>query len=187
MTHSADPGRPALFLDRDGTLNADTGYVDRPDRVHLLPGAAAAVARAKALGYLVVVVSNQSGVGRGLFAPGAVDQVNARVDALLLEADPAARLDAVYCCPHAPATEGEAGCDCRKPAPGLLLKAMREHRIDPARSWMVGDKPSDVEAGKAAGTRTILISANGAPDGADLGAHDLSDAVARIEGQEAAA
>jgi len=187
MTAPPREGRPALFLDRDGTLNADTGYVDTAERVHLLPGAAAAVSRARALGYLVIVVSNQSGVGRGMFGPEAVELVNARVDALLAEADPAARLDAVYTCPHAPAGGDEAGCDCRKPAPGLLLKAIREHRIDPARSWMVGDKPSDVEAGRAAGTRTVLLSADGKAHGADLGARSLAEAVDRIEGREVAA
>jgi D-glycero-D-manno-heptose 1,7-bisphosphate phosphatase len=187
MSRTAGARRPALFLDRDGTLNADTGYVDRPERVHLLPGAAAAVARARALGYLVVVISNQSGVGRGMFGAGAVDQVNARLDELLLESDPGARLDAVYTCPHAPPAEGEPGCECRKPAPGLILKAIRTHHIDPARSWMVGDKPSDVEAGQAAGTRTVRIAEDGAPDGADLGARSLAEALQRIEVWEAAA
>jgi D-glycero-D-manno-heptose 1,7-bisphosphate phosphatase len=187
MTRTTGAGRPALFLDRDGTLNADTGYVDRPERVELLPGAAAAVARARALGYLVVVISNQSGVGRGLFGPEAVEQVNARLDELLLQADPDARMDAVYTCPHAPPADGEPGCGCRKPAPGLILKAIRTHHIDPARSWMIGDKPSDVEAGRAAGTRTVLLSEDGGPRGADLGARSLAEAVARIAAQEKAA
>jgi D-glycero-D-manno-heptose 1,7-bisphosphate phosphatase len=179
-------GRPALFLDRDGTLNVDTGYVDRPDRVHLLPGAAAAVARARARGFLVVVISNQSGIGRGYFDAAALEAVNARLRELLAGDDPGAVLDALYVCPHAPPVPGQAPCDCRKPAPGLILRAAREHGIDLARSWMVGDKPDDVAAGRAAGTRTVLISKAGEPGGADLGARGLDEAVERIAREAAA-
>lgn len=182
------PGRRrALFLDRDGTLNVDTGYVHVPETVRLLPGAAEGVAEARRRGYLVVVVSNQSGVGRGFFGPEAVDLVNTKVEALLAEADPEAKLDGVYSCLHAPPEPGEDPCACRKPEPGLLLQAARELGIDLSASWMVGDKPSDVEAGRAAGTRTVYVSKDGAPDGADLGARDLAEAVARIAALEVAA
>jgi D-glycero-D-manno-heptose 1,7-bisphosphate phosphatase len=110
--------------------------------------------------------------------------VNDRLEELLQEADPEARIDAHYVCPHAPPAPGEAGCGCRKPAPGLLLKAAAEHGIDLARSWMVGDKPSDVEAGRAAGTRTVRIAKDAAPDGADLGAGDLGEALDGIAAED---
>ena len=178
--HDGNGGRPALFLDRDGTLNVDHGYVDRPERVDLVPGAAQAVAAARGMGMMVIVVSNQSGVGRGYFGAAAMHRVNDTVRARLQAADAGATLDGLYSCPHAPARAGEAGCDCRKPAPGMILRAAREHGIDLTRSWTVGDKPSDVAAGRAAGTRTILISPDGDPDGADFGARDLAEAVDRI-------
>lgn len=176
----ADGGGAALFLDRDGTVNVDHGYVDRPERVDLVPGAARAIAAARAMGLTVIVVSNQSGVGRGYFGEAEVARVNDTIRARLEAEEPEAKLDGLYCCPHAPAAAGERGCECRKPAPGMLLRAAREHGIDLARSWTVGDKPSDVAAGRAAGTRTILISPDGSPDGADHGARDLGEAVAHI-------
>lgn len=180
---TANGGRPALFLDRDGTVNVDHGYVDRPERVDLVPGAARAIAAARAMGLKVIVVSNQSGVGRGFFGEAEMARVNDTIRARLEAEEPEAKLDGLYCCPHAPAAPGEPGCDCRKPAPGLLLLAAREHGVDLGRSWTVGDKPSDVAAGRAAGTRTILISPDGDPDGADHGARDLAEAVARIESE----
>jgi histidinol-phosphate phosphatase family protein len=137
----------AAFLDRDGTLIEDLNYLGDPERVRLLDGAAAAVARLNCAGYVVVVISNQSGVGRGLFSQAEVDQVNQRTRELLLGADATARLHAIYYCPHAPDT----GCSCRKPLPGLFLRAAAEHALDLEQSIAFGDAERDVQAARAAG------------------------------------
>ena len=152
--------RPAVFFDRDNTLIVGTDYLGDPDGVKLVPGAAAAVARANHLGYSVVVVSNQSGVGRGKFAEADVRAVNARVDALLRAEDADAAVDHHEFCPHHPDAAVEAyrvRCDCRKPRPGMILKAAAELGLDLSYSWLIGDAPRDIEAGAAAGCRTILF------------------------------
>src|SRR5690606_7801182 len=137
--------RPAAFLDRDGVLIEDVGYPHRPDQLHLMPGAARAVKRLNEAGYLCVIVTNQSGVARGLFD---LDQMHA-FNALLLErlAEDGARIDAVYACPYHSVGAVEAFLHPdhpdRKPNPGMLLRAIDEHAIDPARSLMIGDQPSD--------------------------------------------
>lgn len=154
--------KAAAFLDRDGVLMEDRGYVARPDDVHLLPGTGAALRRLRQANYLLIVVTNQSGIGRGMFDEVALQDVHLRLT-MLLAAEGVA-LDAIYHCPHVP----DAHCTCRKPLPGLLHRAMSRHRIDRATSFMVGDKLSDIAAGKAAGLgRTYLI---GRPDLPDLGA-----------------
>ncbi len=148
----------AVFLDRDGTLIEEVDYLASPDEVRLIPGAADAVARLNALGVPVVVVTNQAGVARGYFPESGVAEVHARLDRLLAERS--AHVDRYYVCPHHP-TEGAAPyrreCDCRKPRPGLLLRAAAELGLDLAASCMVGDKLSDLEAGAAAGCRTVLV------------------------------
>ena len=143
--------RPAVFFDRDGTLISDTGYLSCPNEVELLPGAIALLRGLRSAGFLLVVVSNQSGVGRGLITEEQARSVDHRFRAILAEYGFA--LDGVYYCPHAP----DAECDCRKPKPGLLLRAAAELRIDLKRSYIVGDKLSDVEAGAAVGCRSILL------------------------------
>lgn len=148
----------AVFLDRDGTLIADEYYLADPEFVRLLPGAAAVLVELKKLGFLLVLVSNQSGIGRGLINSDQAAQVHRRMEELL--ADCGVRLDAVYYCPHAP----EEGCLCRKPAPGMLLRAATELGIELAESIMIGDKMSDVEAATAAGCRPLLLEG---PDLAD--------------------
>lgn len=166
-----------FFLDRDGTLNAkppDGRYIGHPAELILLPGAAEAVRELNAAGRRVVLVTNQRGVARGLMTGADVAAVHARLAALLREHD--AFLDAVYVCPH------EVGeCGCRKPLPGLLTAAMRDFRdIDPADSVMIGDTESDVMAGKAAGTLTVLLQGPGKPPAntvADMVATDLRAAV----------
>jgi histidinol-phosphate phosphatase family protein len=145
--------RRAVFMDRDGTLIHDVGYPNDPGAVRLLPGAAIALAKLKELGFLLIVVSNQSGIGRGLVTPEQARQVHAEVESQL--ADFMVRLDGAYYCPHAP----EDGCVCRKPSPGMLLRAARELSIDLNRSFMVGDKISDLEAGRAAGCHTLYFTA----------------------------
>ncbi len=153
--------RTAVFLDRDGTIIEDLGYTGDPDRVRLIHGAADAIRRISQGGRLVVIVSNQSGVARGLFDETALARVHARVEALLQ--DQGARLDGAYYCPYLDGPEATVEayrCDSelRKPKPGMLLQAARELNIDLSRSWMIGDSVCDVEAGARAGCRTILIS-----------------------------
>lgn len=143
----------ALFLDRDGTIIVDVGYPRDPAQVMLLDGAAEALRGAKALGYQLIVISNQSGLGRGRILPEEAVRVQQRVEEVL--AQQGVFLDGAYFCPHAP----DDACTCRKPSPELLQRAARERGLDLARSVMVGDKASDVEAGRAAGCTAILYGA----------------------------
>ncbi len=145
--------RPALFLDRDGTICALVPYLSRPRDVALLPGAAAALSRAQAGGWRLVVVTNQSGIARGLMTRADVDAVHAQLDRLLRAAGVA--IDGYYVCPHHPDYTGL--CACRKPAPGLLLEAARDLGIDLGRSALAGDTVEDVTAGAAAGCRPFLV------------------------------
>ena len=140
----------ALFLDRDGTLIVDVGYPRDPAQVELLPGAVASL-RDLERDWALVIVSNQSGIGRGLISPAQAEAVDARVRELFAAAG--ISFAGVYYCPHAP----DAGCACRKPRPGMLEQAAREHDLDLAASVIVGDKPSDVEAGRAVGARGVLF------------------------------
>jgi len=151
--------RAAAFLDRDGVLMDDRGYVARARDVCLLPGTGAALRRLVRAGYLLIVVTNQSGIGRGMFDEVALREVHQRLCTLLAAEEVA--LDAICHCPHAPADQ----CSCRKPLPGLLNQAAGRFPIDRGRSFMVGDKPSDVAAGRAAGLgHSYLIGSPGLPD-----------------------
>ena len=145
-------------MDRDGTLTEEVGYVNHPARLRLLPRSAAAVRRLNAAGVAVVVVTNQAGIARGYFSPDVLAAVNAALVAQLK--DEGAHLDGVYVCPHHP-TEGEPPyrmvCECRKPKPGLLLRASADLGLDLVRSTLVGDRASDLVAGRAAGTRSVLV------------------------------
>ena len=177
--------KPAVFLDRDGTLNEEVGYLSRPEDLRLLPGAAAAVARLNARGIPVVIVTNQSGIGRGYYGWQEFEAVMGRMRELL--AREGARVDAVYAAPHHERGEGGyavADHPDRKPNPGMLQRAAEEHQLDLARSWMIGDKAIDVEAGRRAGCRACLVRTGygSAEDagGADLVAGDLAGAVERI-------
>lgn len=163
----------AVFLDRDGTLNvkaADDDYVRSPEQMQLLPGAAPALRRLNEAGIAAILVTNQRGVSRGLMTPGEVTAVNERLTELL--AGEGAHLDAIYVCPH-----GEGECDCRKPRPGMLLAAARDHAIPLDRSVMVGDSEADVQAGHAAGTIAVLIAAAEVGSSAEAVVSDLSAAV----------
>lgn len=151
----------AIFFDRDNTLLACDGYLGDPSKVALVDGAADAVAHARELGYATVVVSNQSGVGRGMFDEQAVRDVNRAFDQMLLSQNPRAVIDRHEFCPfHPEATVERYRCDSdlRKPKPGMILKAAGELDIDLRQSWLIGDAPRDIEAGKAAGCRTILLN-----------------------------
>jgi D-glycero-D-manno-heptose 1,7-bisphosphate phosphatase len=153
--------RPAVFFDRDNTLIIGNEYLGDPSKVVLMDGAANAVARARAMGFATVVVSNQSGVARGMFSEDAVRAVNSRLEELLLEANPKAIVDRHEYCPFHPEGTVPEYCkesDLRKPKPGMLLAAAEALALDLSRSWLIGDAPRDIEAGQAAGVKTILFT-----------------------------
>ena len=143
--------RPAVFLDRDGVINVEVSYLGDPAGFQLLPGVTAAIRRLNQVGLPVIVVTNQSGIGRGYYSLDAMTAVHQRMDAELAAAG--AHVDALYFCPHRP----EDGCFCRKPAPGMLIQAAAELGVDLARSVIIGDKFSDLVAGKAVGCRGVLV------------------------------
>ena len=146
----------AVFLDRDGTINEEMGYINHLNRFVLLPGAVTAIRRIKESGLKVVVVTNQSGAARGYYPVTLVDEVHEKMRQLL--AREGAFLDGVYTCTHAPgARDHEPVCDCRKPRIGLLLQAARELNLDLAGSYMVGDRLKDVEMARNAGMKAVLV------------------------------
>lgn len=155
----------AVFLDRDGTVNEEVGYLCDLDNLRLIPGAGAAIKRLNEAGLKVVLVTNQSGVARGYFPEALVHETHERLDRMLRKEG--ARIDAVYYCPHHP-TEGNSRytmiCDCRKPGTGLIDRAARDLALDVKRSYVVGDKWSDVELGQRAGAHSILVQSGFAPD-----------------------
>jgi D-glycero-D-manno-heptose 1,7-bisphosphate phosphatase len=154
-----DPGRRrAVFLDRDGTLMEDNGYLDRIDRVVIYPWTIDAVRLLNRAGLCVVVATNQSGIARGYFTEAHVEEVHHHLSSLLAEGG--AHIDAYYYCPHHPeaAVDGyRRPCDCRKPGPGLVERAARELGIDPSRSFVVGDRWLDVRLARAVGARGVLV------------------------------
>ncbi len=149
------PQRRAVFIDKDGTLVEDLPYNVDPARVRFTPHATQGLRLLAAEGFLLVVVTNQPGLARGLFTRAEFARLQVAL-AAMLRAEGVALAD-FYACPHAPAPGPVPACLCRKPAPGLLHQAARAHRIDLARSWMVGDILDDVEAGRRAGCRTVML------------------------------
>ncbi|MGY8771141.1 MAG: D-glycero-beta-D-manno-heptose 1,7-bisphosphate 7-phosphatase [Pirellulales bacterium] len=148
----------ALLLDRDGTVNVDTGYIDSPEKLQLIPGAAAAIAQANKAGIPVIIVTNQSGIARGMFTEQTLKEIHHRMDELLQEFN--AHVDAYYFCPHhvkGTVPEYQQACKCRKPEPGMLLTAAADLNLDLSKSVMIGDKPSDLEAGINAGCTSVLV------------------------------
>lgn len=173
--------RPAVFLDRDGTLIEDTGYIRDPAAVRLLPGAAAAIARLNAAGILAIVVTNQSGIARGLLTAAEYLAIERRVDELL--AREGAHLDAHYFCPHLPEITGP--CECRKPGVLLYRQAADRFGINLSASWWIGDRLRDVVPAEVLGGRGILLltgvdSIEATKPAPFLVASDLSAAVARL-------
>jgi len=162
--------QPAIFLDRDGTLMEEVNYCKDPALVRLLPGARDALRRLKDAGFVLVIVTNQSGIARGIITNADFDAVQAR----LLELLGGDLIAGTYMCPDGPA--GESGR--RKPSPAMVLEAVRDLGLDPARSWFVGDKAADVQCGLAAGTRAVLVR-TGHGAGADAtGAHFVAKDIA---------
>jgi len=144
--------RRFALVDRDGTINVERDHIIDPDQIELIPGSADALVRLREeVGMGIVVVTNQAHVGRGELAPADVDRIHERLLALLGEEG--AAVDAILHCPHAP----EAGCDCRKPAPGLALQAAQRFGFDPSTSVVIGDHAGDVGLGRAVGAMTFLV------------------------------
>ena len=160
-------GSRAVFLDRDGVLTWERkDYVKTPEELEIMPGIGPPLRELRSMGFRLVVVTNQSVVGRGLATEEQLGKIHDKLRSELEELG--CRLDAIYYCPHVPGS----GCDCRKPEPGLILRAASDLRIDVGESWMIGDKEMDVEAARRAGCRGIRIGMDGI---------DLASAVSRIE------
>lgn len=150
--------KPAVFLDRDGTINEQMGYINHIDRFHLLEGVPDAIRRLNIAGIPVVVVTNQSGLARGYFPESLLEEVHRKMELLL--ADDNAHIDGIFVCPHHPeAKEAKfrVDCDCRKPKNGLFVRAARELELDLARSYVVGDRWSDLKAAASCGAKGILV------------------------------
>lgn len=178
----------AIFLDKDGTLIDDVRGNVSPELIRLTGNAGRALQLFQLLGYSLFVVTNQAGIARGYFTETSLASVHERLDELLAQYD--VSLDGFYYCPHSPdgtIRRYASGCECRKPMPGLLERAAREHRIDLGQSWMIGDIPDQVEAGRRAGCNTVLIDSgnetgwvNEDPHAAHLVAPDLYAAAKAI-------
>jgi histidinol-phosphate phosphatase family protein len=153
--------RAAAFLDRDGTIIHDTEYLRDPEQVSLLPGAAKAIKRLNDAGWPVIVVTNQSGIARGLLTEQDYERVRMRVDRAIAD-QAAAKIDATYHCPHHPDFSGR--CDCRKPGVKLYTDAARDHDIDLRSSWYVGDRVRDVAPGDHFGGQSVLLLVDSTPD-----------------------
>lgn len=160
----SDRLQKAVFLDRDGTINKHKGFITKPDEIELIDGAAEAISRFNVMGYLVIIVTNQPVIARGECTVGGLKEIHNRLETLL--GKKGAYIDGIYYCPHHPdkGFEGEikelkTECKCRKPAPGLLLKAQGDLGVDMSESFMVGDSSRDIEAGKNAGCVSVLLSA----------------------------
>jgi len=149
---------PAVFLDRDGTLIEEVGYLDRPDRLKLFPDSARAVRLINMSGMKAIVATNQSGIARGYFTEAVVERLHVHLQKLL--SAQGAQIDRFYYCPHHP-TEGlglyRKVCPCRKPEPGMLRQAAEEMNLDLSRSYLIGDMPTDIEAASRAGIKSVLI------------------------------
>jgi D-glycero-D-manno-heptose 1,7-bisphosphate phosphatase len=175
----ATPSERAIILDRDGTIVVDADYLDEPAQLQFLPGAAEGLRLLHERGHPIIVVSNQSGVGRGFFSLARLHEINARFMHMVQEAG--AKIDGLYFCPHRP----EEHCACRKPGIQLVLDAAAALGFVPARAVVIGDKGSDIELGRRLQALTMLVSATGRPsDGQapapDYLVHDLREAAAII-------
>lgn len=149
----------AVFLDRDGTINYDTGYVKNPDDIKILDGVSEGIRKLKRdFGFKIVVISNQAGVAKGLMTVEDVEIVNSRIDFLLRQEQ--AEIDKFYYCPYHPLFSGEEEAKCRKPSPQMLFKAAQDMNLDLSRSYMLGDRESDIVCGLNAGVKSILLKSD---------------------------
>jgi D-glycero-D-manno-heptose 1,7-bisphosphate phosphatase len=167
-----------VVLDRDGTIVLDRHYLSDPAGLEFLPGAAEGLREMSAAGYRLLVITNQSGIGRGLITLASMQQMNERLTQMVAGAG--AHLERIYFCPHRP----EEHCDCRKPRPTLLLRAASELGFTPAKAVVIGDKASDIEFGAAVGATTMLISAASGAGGAhaaDYVVRDLAEAARTLQ------
>lgn len=170
---------PVIILDRDGTVVFDRHYLGDPEGLEFLPAAVTGLRKLHTMGCRFIIITNQSGIGRGILTLEQVKRVNAGLE-MMMDTIGAPVTD-TYFCPHAP----DANCDCRKPATKLLLRAAAEHDFDPAQCIVIGDKPSDIEMGKNVGAKTILITTSefthGIDSRADIVVHDLNEAAQWIQ------
>ena len=172
--------RRYVLLDRDGTLNVEKNYLSDPAELELLPGVAKGLKLLQSHGFGLVVLSNQSGIGRGILTTSAVDAIHARLRELLHRKG--VRLDGIYYCPHSP----QQKCICRKPSPGMIYRASEDLKFDPQESFVVGDKASDIEMGQRVKAKTILVLTGYGKEAApgavkpDLVAEDFAEAAAMI-------
>jgi D-glycero-D-manno-heptose 1,7-bisphosphate phosphatase len=154
--------KPAVFLDRDGTIIEDVGYLDAIDRIAWFPWSVDAIRALNRAGFPLVIVTNQSGIARGYLSEALVQETHRAIDARLAQGN--ARIDAYYYCPHHPSgslAEYRQACDCRKPGGGLIERAARDLGLDPARSVVVGDAYTDIGAARAVGARGVLLRTPG--------------------------
>ena len=161
--------RPAIFLDRDGTIIAERGYLERLEHLEIFPWTGDALRLLKRAGFATVVITNQSAIARGLIDEAFLNQLHQTIDTRL--GSSGGGIDRYYYCPHFPDAKVERYrqvCDCRKPAPGMIQQACREMDLDPARSVVVGDRWLDVECGRAAGTRALLVRSGHGSSEADI-------------------
>ncbi len=191
--------RRAVFIDRDGTISEEVGYINHPSRYRVFPYSAEAIKLLNDAKWLAILVTNQAGVARGYFAEEMIGAVHNLLTQELARGQ--ARLDAIYYCPHHPSVGDlpyRATCDCRKPKPGLIFRAAAEHDIDLKRSWMVGDRFSDMQLARNAGVRCAFVLSgygrgeweyqrSGWSFEPDLIAENLLDVVRRITSVEEAA
>ena len=161
-------GRPAVFLDRDGTLSEERGFIDRLELIEIFPWTSDAIRLLNRAGFAVVVVTNQSAIGRGIIDLAFLQSVHDALDRHFTKSG--ARVDRYYFCPHhpdAPLPEYRMACRCRKPGPGMIEQAAADLGLDLSRSFMVGDRPIDVASGHAAGVRSVLVRSGHSSGGSD--------------------
>ena len=155
--------RPAVFLDRDGVINVDHGYVSRWEEFEFLPNVPETLAHLQDAGYLLIVISNQSGIGRGFYTESDLEALNRAISGYLRDTA-GVSVTGFYHCPHHPSEaigRYRVHCDCRKPAPGMIKQAALDHQIDLSSSLLVGDKESDIQAGRAAGVARLFLVRDG--------------------------
>jgi len=176
----------AVFLDRDGTIIEDTGYISTPAQIKFIPGSIAAIKKLNQAGYKVIVITNQSGVARGLFSEDMLQTIDKVVHRQILNGH--AQVDGFYYCPHHPehgVYPYKQKCDCRKPEIGLIKKAVKEHQIELDGSWLVGDHSCDIAAGQKAGVQTVFVlTGHGAKERENLPAkpgHTAADLAAAVK------